>query len=169
MEKQSYVGYHATSKQNSEKIFKYNFKFCKNGWFGTGVYFYLDKIKMAEHWLEKKGFPDKQIIKAIIEVESKFVLDVRDPNSKDSDLFHEIRKYIIELIKNGMLQLKTTQKNLDNTVFNTIMQDEDIKLIIGNSFTYDNDEVSYISKVPNATELCIGNLDIIKDKEEVYK
>ena len=41
MEKQSYIGYHATSKQNSKKIFKYNFKFCTNGWFGTGVYFYL--------------------------------------------------------------------------------------------------------------------------------
>lgn len=168
MEKQSYIGYHATSKQNSRKIFKYNFKFCKNGWFGTGVYFYLDKIKMAEHWLEKKGFPDKQIIKALIEVESKFVLDVRDPNSEDSDLFHEVRKYIIESIENGSLQLETTQKNLDNTVFNMIMQEDDIKMVIGNSFTYDNDVFGYVSRIPNATELCVGNLDIIKDKKEVY-
>lgn len=168
MKKQSYIGYHATSRQNAKKIFKYNFRFCENGWFGRGVYFYLDNIKMAEHWLEKKGISDKQIIKATIEVESEFVLDVRDPNSKDSTFFHETREYIIELIENKSLKLKTDQKNLDNTIFNIIMQDNDIKMIIGNSFTYDNGRIGYFSRVPNGTELCVGDLDIIKNKEEVY-
>lgn len=168
MEKQSYIGYHATSKQSAESIFENNFKFSKSGWFGTGVYFYLDSIELAKHWLEKKDFSEKQIIKATIKVESEFVLDVRDPYSTDVFLFHQVREKIKKFIINKDVGVKTEQKNFDNATFNYIIKKKYKKMIIGNSFTYDNDKIVCYSRVPNGTEMCVSALEIIEDKEVIY-
>lgn len=168
MEKQSYIGYHATSKQFAESIFENNFEFSKKGWFGTGVYFYLDSIELAKHWLEKKGFSEKQIIKATIKVEPEFILDVRNPYSSDVFLFHRIREKIKKSIINKDIGVKTKQKNFDNATFNYIFRKKYKKMIIGNSFTYDNDEIVCYSIVPNGTEICVGALEIIENKEVVY-
>lgn len=168
MRMESYIGYHATSNEAAQNILKTNFYFTKKGWFGTGAYFYLDSIKLAEHWLEKKKFENKQIIKVQIEVEKEFILDVRNPYSEDCIFFHKMREIVKKNIINNSINLNTSQRNFDNSVFNFIIKRAMKKLIIGNSFTYDNDEIICFSRVPNGTELCVSDLDIIKKKEVIF-
>lgn len=167
MEKKSYVGYHGTSEKAAEYIIREDFRPTIEGWFGTGVYFYLDNIDLAKDWIKKKKFNNKKIIEALIEVEERFILDVRDPNNQDSLFFHKMRKMIKENIIKKKMELKTSTKNLDSVVFDLIIKKKNKKLIIGNSFTYDNDKTPCYSRIANGTELCVSDLEIIRKKEVI--
>ena len=50
-------GFHGTNKFSFKKIKEEGFNICKNGWFGSGVYFYKDSVENALKW-SKKWYED---------------------------------------------------------------------------------------------------------------
>ena len=162
-------GFHGTNKSSFEKIKKEGFYVCKNGWFGSGVYFYKDNMEKALEWSKKRYEDNNCIIEINLKIENKFVFDVTEANGEDTNIFHKIRKEFIEQIKKVGNSVIETRKNFDNTVFNYISKKLKKQVIIGNSFTYD--EFNIPSRVPNGVEMCIMDEKIIvlKDLKEVEK
>ncbi|CDA08283.1 hypothetical protein CJ209_12000 [Fusobacterium nucleatum] len=162
-------GFHGTNKFSFKKIKEEGFNICKNGWFGSGVYFYKDSVENALKWSKKKYKDNNCVIEINLKIEDKFVFDVTDANKKDVEIFHKIRKELIEQMqKVGNLAIDS-RKNFDNVVFNYISKNLKKQIIIGNSFTYD--EYNIPSRVPNGIEICIIDTRIIalKDLKEVER
>ena len=162
-------GFHGTNKSSFENIKKFGFRICKKGWFGSGVYFYKNSVENAFKWSKKKYKDNNCVIEINLKIEDKFVFDVTDVNGKDSEIFHEIRKKLIEQIPNKDISVSTSEKNFDNGVFNYISKNLKKQVIIGSSFTYDESNIP--SRVPNGVEICImeKRIIVLKDLKEVKK
>ena len=155
-------GFHGTNKFSLKKIKEEGFNICKNGWFGSGVYFYKDSV---EKWYEDNNC----VIEINLKIEDKFVFDVTNGNGKDVEIFHKIRKDLIERIPKKDILVSTSEKNFDNGIFNYISRKLKKQVVVANSFTYDEYEIP--SRVPNGVEICIIDTRIIvlKDLKEVEK
>ena len=116
-----YTGYHGTDIKSAENILKENkFRVTKNGWLGTGIYFYENNYIMAKKWVGKKNIVDIAIIECLIEVEAEKVLDVTSPDSESTKLFQEERERLIkEIEKRKCLVEAKTKVNLDSKIFKT--------------------------------------------------
>jgi len=113
-------GFHGTNKFSFKKIKEEGFNICKNGWFGSGVYFYKDSVENALKW-SKKWYEDNNcVIEINLKIEDKFVFDVTNGNGKDVEIFHKIRKDLIERIPKKDILVSTSEKNFDNGIFNYI-------------------------------------------------
>jgi hypothetical protein len=154
--------YHGTTVENWEKI-KRDGKFLtsRNGWFGTGVYWYLDSYEMAEAWCRKRfGARECVVLKLMVKAEAEAILDLRNPNKEGSKLFHQERRKMISLIKARQMGAPFVLKNLDSVVVNSLKQLYDSHLVIANSFTYFDmfyDKARFPSRVANGIEVCIFN------------
>ena len=104
-----------------------------------------------------------------LKIEDKFVFDVTDANGKDSKKFHEIRKNLIEQMKNTGNSATVSNKNFDNAVFNYISKKLKKQVVVANSFTYDEYEIQ--TRIPNGVEICImeKRIIVLKDLKEVKK
>lgn len=162
-------GFHGTNKFSFKKIKEEGFNICKNGWFGSGVYFYKDSVENALKWSKKKYKDNNCVIEINLKIEDKFVFDVTDANKKDVEIFHKIRKDLIERIPKKDILVSTSEKNFDNGIFNYISRKLKKQVVVANSFTYDEYEIP--SRVPNSVEICIIDTRIIvlKDLKEVEK
>jgi hypothetical protein len=162
--------YHGTSKKNWEKIKRENkFKKSDKGWFGTGAYFYLGSPIMAHHWCDKKYGSEKySILKVCIGIDENFIFDIRDPLGRDNIFFQEIRKLLIMKLEIDRIVLEEKRKYFENIVLNLINKEYNKKLVMANSFTYDNNKYGSIgvaSRVPNGTEICVFDTNIIPINE----
>ena len=162
-------GFHGTNKFSFKKIKEEGFNICKNGWFGSGVYFYKDSVENALKWSKKKYKDNNCVIEINLKIEDKFVFDVTNGNGKDVEIFHKIRKDLIERIPKKDILVSTSEKNFDNGIFNYISRKLKKQVVVANSFTYDEYEIP--SRVPNGVEICIIDTRIIvlKDLKEVEK
>ena len=162
-------GFHGTNKFSFKKIKEEGFNICKNGWFGSGVYFYKDSVENALKWSKKKYKDNNCVIEINLKIEDKFVFDVTNGNGKDVEIFHKIRKDLIERIPKKDILVSTSEKNFDNGIFNYISRKLKKQIVVANSFTYDEYEIP--SRVPNGVEICIIDTRIIvlKDLKEVEK
>lgn len=160
-------GHHGTNKKNFEEIKLKGFKITENGWFGSGVYFFNNDIDMALKWSKKKYDFNNIVIEITLNIKGKYIFDVRDPKSNDNKNFHKIREQMITQIKNKKIDVETSRKNFDNTVFNYIVKKFKKKVVLANSFSYDCD---ISSRIPNGSEICIVDRSIIilKNLKEVY-
>jgi hypothetical protein len=168
--------FHGTIDRCWKKIQKENkFSITDNGWFGNGIYFYMNDLKMARFWCKKKlSNAIYSILNIVIEIDEKFIFDVRDPYGKDAKLFHRERANIIKKLKYDInstsIRLDGSYKNIDNMILNIICRIRNKKLVLANSFTYDDnkyDAIKYISRIPNATEVCIIDSAIININEVI--
>ena len=152
-----------------KKIKEEGFNICKNGWFGSGVYFYKDSVENALKWSKKKYKDNNCIIEINLKIEDKFVFDVTNGNGKDVEIFHKIRKDLIERILKKDILVSTSEKNFDNGIFNYISRKLKKQIVVPNSFTYDEYEIP--SRVPNGVEICImeKRIIVLKDLKEVEK
>ena len=162
-------GFHGTNKFSFKKIKEEGFNICKNGWFGSGIYFYKDSVENALKWSKKKYKDNNCVIEINLKIEDKFVFDVTNGNGKDVEIFHKIRKDLIERIPKKDILVSTSEKNFDNGIFNYISRKLKKQVVVANSFTYDEYEIP--SRVPNGVEICIIDTRIIvlKDLKEVEK
>ena len=162
-------GFHGTNKFSFEQIKKFGFRTCEKGWFGSGVYFYKDSVENAFKWSKKKYEDNNCVIEINLKIEDKFVFDVTDANGKDSKKFHEIRKNLIEQMKNTANSVTVSNKNFDNAVFNYISKNLKKQVVVANSFTYDEYEIQ--TRIPNGVEICImeKRIIVLKDLKEVEK
>ena len=162
-------GFHGTNRFSFKKIKEEGFNICKNGWFGSGVYFYKDNMGNALKWSKKKYKDNNCVIEINLKIEDKFVFDVTDANGKDSKKFHEIRKNLIEQMKNTGNSATVSNKNFDNAVFNYISKKLKKQVVVANSFTYDEYEIQ--TRIPNGVEICImeKRIIVLKDLKEVKK
>ena len=162
-------GFHGTNKFSFKKIKEEGFNICKNGWFGSGIYFYKDSVENALKWSKKKYKDNNCVIEINLKIEDKFVFDVTNGNGKDVEIFHKIRKDLIERILKKDILVSTSEKNFDNGIFNYISRKLKKQIVVANSFTYDEYEIP--SRVPNGIEICIIDTRIIalKDLKEVER
>ena len=162
-------GFHGTNRFSFKKIKEEGFNICKNGWFGSGVYFYKDSVENALKWSKKKYKDNNCIIEINLKIEDKFVFDVTNGNGKDVEIFHKIRKDLIERILKKDILVSTSEKNFDNGIFNYISRKLKKQIVVPNSFTYDEYEIP--SRVPNGVEICImeKRIIVLKDLKEVEK
>ena len=110
-------GFHGTNKFSFKKIKEEGFNICKNGWFGSGIYFYKDSVENALKW-SKKWYEDNNcVIEINLKIEDKFVFDVTNGNGKDVEIFHKIRKDLIERIPKKDILVSTSEKNFDKLLF----------------------------------------------------
>lgn len=156
------IGYHGTTKSAYNGIRMRGFQHCRTGWFGVGAYFYKDSEALAIDWAYSKHlFSLKKVsIKVEVNVEDAKIFDLRNPGSDDSNFFHEYRKEIIEKIKQGNIRYNFgDEKKFDNLIIEMIKKEETKEVVIANSFTYDD---SFPSRVPNGTEICVSNNQLIR-------
>lgn len=156
------IGYHGTTKSAYKGIRMRGFQHCRTGWFGVGAYFYKDNEILAIDWAYSKysSSYSKVSIKVEINIEDTKVFDLRNPGSDDSNFFHKFRKKIIEKIKQGNLRYNFgDEKGFDNFIIEMIKKEKTKEVVIANSFTYDD---SFPSRIPNGTEICISNNQLIK-------
>jgi len=162
--------YHGTSLENWEKIKNTGeFHPSANGWFGTGVYWYLDSYEMAVFWARKKfNYRKRIILQYRLDVDEEHILDLRDPYGDDCRLFHNRRNMMLKLMETLTFYSPDTGRKIDNTVLNILSRRFVMKAAIANSFTYDNNKgkrIQSISRIPNGTEICIYQPDLIAISE----
>lgn len=160
------IGFHGTSEESGKKIIGTKiFEPSNNGWFGNGSYFYKDDIAMASKWCKKRHENKKtMIIKVeIIPNTQDSILDVR--NSEGHSFFHQKRDQLMMLIKNNSLAYNPKKQEFDNLVFNMIHKQYNKEIVIAYSFTYDSKKKEFNSRIPNGTEICVFNNNLISIKE----
>jgi hypothetical protein len=159
--------YHGTSQENWNKIRKEGrFRKTANGWFGTGVYFYLGNPDMAIFWCRKR-YPDKKkaVLRILLSFDEDEILDIRDPNSKDSRLcYRELNNYTTQL-ENKIVDVRGKQSKLDSIILDYMCKKYHKKAIIANSITLNK----YFTRIPNGTEVCVidENLIPMEELEEI--
>ncbi len=155
------IGYHGTTKSAYNGIKIRGFQHCRTGWFGVGAYFYKDNEVLAINWACSKHLSSPKVsIKVKVSVDDTKVFDLRNPRSNDSVFFHEFRKKIIKKIEQGNLKYNFgDEKKFDNLIIEMIKKEEAKEVIIANSFTYDG---SFLSRIPNGTEICVSNNRLIR-------
>lgn len=154
------IGFHGTAKDNIYSIIENGINQSKNGWFGTGAYFFLEDKELCLRWAKRKYYNKKCVaLKVEINVEDEYVLDTRI--EEDRKLFHEERIKLIKNHRENNTEFTTDTKEFDNIVCNYISVKYNIKLIIANSFTFDFPK-EFNSRIPNGTELCVFDNSILK-------
>lgn len=167
-----YIGFHGTSSRNAELIMQSDFRVSNHvGWLGSGVYFFEENYELAQYWantFSSKG----AVIRCEMSVPAEEVLDVTDPGSDQSRLFHETRTKLIEqeIRRHRVDLLVRDSNNLDGIVFNILGRTKGYKLVRSFSYTYqDHDRVYKLraSRVPNGIELCLKDVRYIRRKTVV--
>lgn len=136
-----FVGYHETSSIFAKNILQTNFiiDHKKVGWLGTGIYLFEENPELACSWANYK-YPDckKKVIRCEIEIAEEKVFDVVDPMSEHNKFFHAVRKQLIgEEVKKRNLQIKAKNPK------------------------------DFDGKTYNGVELCVKDINYIKNKEPV--
>jgi hypothetical protein len=170
----NFIGYHGTGKNNAKNILRTNFKvdFTKVGWLGTGIYFFHEGKELAEYWASRK-FANYDVFRCEIEVPEEKVFDVTDPLGYNNQLFHAIRKELI----NNQIQLNKidiivkNKEDLDGKVYNLICKKKGYQLVRAATYTYNEEDREYglFSRVPNGVELCLKNPSYVKTKNSIYE
>ncbi len=168
-----FVGYHGTSSQNASLIMQRNFRVDhrKVGWLGSGVYFFEENYEMANYWANTFS-SDIAVIRCEINVPETEILDVTDPGSNQSKLFHATRKELIEkeIRRHRVDIFVRNSEDLDGKVFNLLCIAKRYKLVRSLSYTYQDHDREYrlrASRVPNGIELCLRDTWHIKSKSVV--
>ncbi|WP_117017275.1 hypothetical protein [Aeribacillus pallidus] len=169
-----FIGYHGTSSVFAEKILRTNFivDHTKVGWLGTGIYLFEENQELARSWANYKYSNSKKgVIRCEIEIAEEEVFDVVDPLGEHNKFFHAVRKQLIEQeIKKRNLQLRAkNRKDFDGKTYNFICKAKGFKLVRAATYTYqDYDRIfGWNSRVPNGVELCVKDINCIKNKQLV--
>lgn len=146
MEKRRFIGFHATSKDNVNKINEEGFIINKrrnNEWLGYGIYMFLYKVD-ADSWARGTYYCKNNpvIIKCHVEVEEDKYLDLDNPEEKN----------VYESYYNEILSLMT--KNGKSITF----KNKRTKNIMG----YGNTEYGYEY---NEVQMCASRNEVIVKKE----
>lgn len=148
-----FIGFHGTSIEKLYSIKIDGINSSKNGWFGTGSYFFLEDKELCLKWAKRK-YPNKKCIaiKVEIDIDDEYILDTRLEEHRK--FFHLFRDTIAQSIINGSMKYENTSQHFDNFIFDLINKNLGIKLVIANSFTFDYPK-EFNSRIPNGTELCL--------------
>lgn len=170
MEKAKYTGYHGTNKDAADRIKNTNFQLSRQGWLGTGVYFFEENIERALDWAHfacKGKIP--VVLEAILEVPTEEIFDTtRDNHEKE---FHDFRNALVETnIERNKFRVKAhNDADFDGKVYNAIAHVRNSSLIRAKTFTQPTKERGHSvpkSRVPNAVELCLKNTKYVKSKDK---
>lgn len=168
MEVVFFKGHHGTSSENSKKIRESNF-LCKSGWFGTGAYFFDDDSEMARSWARYKYKGRRiDVIECEIEVKKDKLLDLCNPKSENNKMFHLFRDRFLSDISKKLVNIKDYEEELDCKIIDYLIKKDDLDVIRNASYTYTEKDREYNkigSKVANAYEICVANLECIKSKK----
>ena len=167
-----FSAYHGTTKQNAESIKANGFRTPgKIGWLGFGTYFYDRNPELAKTFANG-NFPNfpTAVLKCDIVIKQDYVFDITDPCSKDCKEFHSCRQDIEEAIGSVNLLVKDISKPFfDARILERICTDKGYKMV--RAWTYTNNEIEReahlhlsISKFANGVELCLKDLNFIKQK-----
>mgnify|MGYP000885822097 FL=1 len=173
MEKRRFIGFHATSKDNVNKINEEGFIINKrrnNEWLGYGIYMFLYKVD-ADSWARGTYYCKNNpvIIKCHVEVEEDKYLDLDNPEEKN--VYESYYNEILSLMtKNGK---SITFKNKYEAMcwgLNIYKKDKEIDLIkytfknkrTKNIMGYGNTEYGYEY---NEVQMCASRNEVIVKKE----
>jgi hypothetical protein len=165
-----YVGYHGTSKNNTNNIMNNGFmKNSKIGWLGTGIYFYEGNKNLAINW-GKYCFPKEIIntVKCTIRIPCNEVFDITDPNGEHAIKFHRVRDALISRIKLYKINLDVKSgRDFDGKTYNTICLKNNYKMVRAFTYSYQSIDREHrlFSRVPNGIELCLKDNAYISSKE----
>lgn len=135
---------------------------------GDGVYFYESSFENAREWVDTKKScrQGSAVVKVLIIVNPDCVLDLH--NKEDQELIEDIAKEL----KNKYKQANRREEINDAVVINYIAANyENIHMIRG-TFT----DISRVQKIHPKSRfskysqlvICVRNIDIIKNTEQVY-
>lgn len=161
-----FIGHHGTTAEACKKIRKDNFNKTHLGWIGSGVYFFEDDKQMALEWATMHcGKGKKEVLECTIK--SSEVLDVSDPKSEQNKNFNKIKAMFYQKGYIGNYLINPKDKNFEAKVFDWLCKEDCYELVRNFTHTFtdsDRKNKQYRSKVSNAVELCVKNIDCIEIK-----
>jgi hypothetical protein len=188
----TYIGYHATQKENQSKILNNGFEISVSSnkniqWLGNGVYFWLDDYYAVE-WNIINAKSDKKeyvlnnyaILESILICDRNKIFDVSSPEGS----------YLIKQLRNGLKKIlindnkKEMVKQLDNAsdkYFIKFLEDykllEDFDMILATYRKKNIDKAKYLDNFIEweQRQICVKKLSVIKrtkrytDKERIQQ
>ncbi len=179
--KQTFMGYHATSKKNAEMIISDKFYISEkpNEWLGLGIYFFR-YITDAKSWLTYNRFSKKEtaIIECKLEVDENKHLDLNDPSQMD--MLNKYGNRVLSQLNEDKISLDfDSDEHKACYIHNLYKMEYDVELI---TYTYKSPRTKKALDYTNSIDIknfgynevqmcttsndCIKNKKIICDKEE---
>lgn len=177
------LAYHGTSEKKARVILAAEFRINNDktqlpGDLGRGVYTFIDrhdKNEAADTALNyvkniKNRYPNPKVLKLTCDINEETILDFNDKDNEEIFLnFREENKENIklemdELEKNGSFK----RGNIDGLVIELLLAKFELSpsVVIKDTYTWFKTELGDYkrSSFPNAREMCIRKLEIIKNK-----
>lgn len=176
MEKLKIIGFHATSKDNFNKINREGFTINKkrnNEWLGHGIYMFLYKAD-ADSWAKGTYYCRKNpaIVKCFVEVTEDKYLDLDNPEEKNNYecYYTEVLKALSE---NGKSIVFKDKHEAMCWGLNIYKMDKKIDLI---KYTFANNRTKNVMRYGinkygykyNEVQMCASRKEIIVKKEICY-
>lgn len=173
MEKLKFIGFHATSKDNIDKINKDGFivnKKRNNEWLGYGIYVFLYKAD-ADSWARGTYYCKNNpvIIKCSLEVQEDKYIDLDNPEEKNAyEIYYkEVLNFMLE---NGKSMKFKSRHEAMCWGLNIYKKKNQIDLI---KYTFKNERTKNIMEYGNTkygyeyneVQLCVSRNEVIVEKE----